>query len=84
MNTTLSDLREQVQAEILSMNLGAVGYDLLMVVLKLSPVNSAVNTNVFQLSLPGSDQYELIKGFYPTRDGVQFSNVSSELVSADR
>lgn len=84
MKITVDDLRQQMQAEILSLNLGAVGFDILMVLLKMSPVNSAVNTNVFQLSLPGSTKYELINGFYPTHDSVHFSNVSSELASVDQ
>ena len=70
-------LRQQIEAEIASTRLGAVGYELLMLVLRQSTVNSAVNTNVFQLSEPGSNTYEIINAFYPRHEHARFNNVST-------
>jgi hypothetical protein len=84
MKTAVDDLRILIQAEITSLNLGAAGYDTSMIVLKQSPVNSAVNTNVFQLSVPGSNRYEIINGFYPVHDGARFNNVSNTHTRNDK
>ena len=82
MNIVADTLRQQIEAEIASTRLGAVGYDFLMMVLRQSTVNSAVNTNVFQLSEPGSDTYEIINAFYPRHEGARFSIVSRNICRA--
>ena len=75
--TVTEALSERIFAEISSSRLGSVGFDLLMVVLRGSTAQSAVNTNAFQVSEPGSEKSQTINGFYPTHDGARFNNVSS-------
>ena len=76
MSDTVDDLKQQITAEILSTGSGSIRFRNVMTMIKQSPMNSAVNTNVFQLSVPGSDTYRIIKSFYPLHDGARFGNVS--------
>ena len=66
---------EQIQAALIVSGLGSSGYPSGMVVLQASPLYSVVNTNAFQLSLPGSEEYQSMSSFYPVHDTAQFSNV---------
>ena len=83
MNDTIDALREQIQAQIASTSIGSLGYDILMLVLRQSPVNSAVNTNVFQLSIPGSKEYQIVKNFYPVREDARLKNVSGNAIDTN-
>ena len=76
MNDAVDDLRQQIEAEIASTDSGSLGYENLLLIQRESPVNSAVNTNVLQLSVPGSSEYQIIKNFYPLHDDARFGNVS--------
>ena len=44
-------------------------------VLTQSQLYSAINTDAFQLSVAGSNQYQTINNFYPNRDNVTFITV---------
>ena len=61
-----------VQASFLSNR----GLEILMMMIVQARVISAVNTNAFHLSVPGSDQYETISNFYPRYDNASYDNVS--------
>ena len=69
-------LTQRIQAEITAGSIGNVGFDLAMLALQQSPVISALNTNVFQVSEPNSTEPKLITSFYPLHDGARFDNVS--------
>lgn len=48
----------------------------IMTVIMLARINSAVHTDAFHFSMPGSDQYEAISNFYPLYDNATYNNVS--------
>ena len=50
--------------------------ELIQYMIRLSDIYSALNTNVFQMSVPGTDQYEFVSNFYPLYDNASFINVS--------
>jgi hypothetical protein len=50
---------------------------LIIVAIRQARINSAVHTDAFHLSVPGSDHYEAISNFYPRYDNVSYNNVSS-------
>ena len=75
LNAVVDALYEQIQAEVTVSGLGSSGYPSGMVVLHASPLYSVVNTNAFQLSLPGSNEYQSISSFYPVHDTAMFNNV---------
>lgn len=52
---------------------------LLMSMVRLSNIYSAVNTNAFQMTILGSDQYQVIRNYYPRHDNATFNNVSKWL-----
>jgi uncharacterized membrane protein len=47
-----------------------------MLMVSVSGIYSAVHTNAFQLSIPGSNQYQVINNFYPRHENASFLNVS--------
>jgi len=51
-------------------------------IVQLSGINSAVNTNAFQMSVPGSDQYQIVNKFYPLHGNASFSHVGHLLPSS--
>ena len=69
-------LRQQIEAEIASGNIGSFGFDLSMLIVQQSPILSAVNTNVFQVSEPNSIEPKLITAFYPLRTDSRYGKVS--------
>ena len=56
---------------------------ILLLMVQLSDTYSAVHTNAFQMSVPGSNQYQVVKNFYPRHDNASFSHVSHGLVKVD-
>jgi hypothetical protein len=50
--------------------------ELLMLMIRVSVINSVVHTNAFQMSTPGSNQYQIVNNFYPLNDNASFSKVS--------
>ena len=76
MNTIVNDLKQQITAEIMYIGSGSTRFRNVMSIMKQSPMNSAVNTNVFQLSVPNSNAYRIIKSFYPLHDDARFGDVS--------
>jgi hypothetical protein len=50
--------------------------DMFMIILRLSSLSSAVNTNTFQISVPGSDVYQVLNNLYPIHENVTSINVS--------
>ena len=76
MKIVADTLTQKIQAEIASGSIGNVGFDLAMLALQQSPVISALNTNVFQVSEPNSTEPKLITSFYPLHDGARFNDVS--------
>ena len=51
--------------------------EFIMMVVRNTRITSAVYTNIFHLSMPESDQYEIIHNFYPRYDNASYNNVSS-------
>ena len=68
-------LQQQIQAAVQNTNLGSIGFQNMMLVLQQSPVYSALITNVFQLSKPGSGHYRNVSAFYPCHRGARCNNV---------
>ena len=56
--------------------LSSQGFQFLTIFIMLSRAISAVHTNAFRLSIPESDQYEIINNFYPRYDNASYDNVS--------
>jgi hypothetical protein len=48
----------------------------IMAAIKIARISSAVHTNTFQISVPGSNEYETVDNFYPLHENVSFTNVS--------
>jgi hypothetical protein len=49
---------------------------LIMLIIRLGGFASAINTNIFQMSVPGSDEYQYFNNFYPIHDNATSVNVS--------
>jgi hypothetical protein len=49
---------------------------LVMLGISISGMYSAVHTNAFELSIPGSDQNQVINNFYPRHENASFLRVS--------
>ena len=48
----------------------------IMLAIMQSRIDSAVHTNAFHFSVPGSNRYESISNFYPRYDNASYDNVS--------
>ena len=49
---------------------------LIMMAIMQARINSAVHTDAFHFSIPGTHQYEAISNFYPRYDNASYNNVS--------
>lgn len=49
---------------------------LVMLVFEESSIQSAIHTNGFTSTIPGSNKYNITSNFYPRHDNASFSNVS--------
>ncbi|CAF3512001.1 unnamed protein product, partial [Rotaria sp. Silwood2] len=68
-NALMGNFKTQVMAAKAS-----VTGQILMLLVRPSGIYSAVNTNAFQMSVPGSDQYQVVNNFYPLHDNASFSH----------
>lgn len=50
--------------------------NLVMTIIIQAIIHSAINTDAFTTSIPGSNQYNTISNFYPLHDNVNYSGVS--------
>jgi hypothetical protein len=55
--------------------------ELVRYIIRSSDIYSALNTDVFQMSVPGTDQYQFVNNFYPLHDNASFTHVSQLFVS---
>lgn len=56
------------------------GVELIMRVIDQARIYSALHTNGFTTSIPGSNEYPVIDGFYPLRDDVNYTTVSYDVI----
>jgi hypothetical protein len=57
--------------------------ELIRYMIQLSDIHSALNTDVFQMSVPGTNHYQFVNNFYPLNDNASFSNVSYFFISCE-
>ena len=50
--------------------------EMFMTTVQLSRLHSAVNTNRFILSVPGSNEYQTVDNYYPLHSNALYANVS--------
>ena len=53
---------------------------IVMFLVKQNNIHTAVNTNAFHLSVPGSNIYQSIDNYYPLNDNASFTQVSIQCV----
>lgn len=56
------------------------GVEIFMRIIGTARVYSALHTNGFITSIPGSNEYSIIDAFYPLRDDANYSSVSFDLL----
>ena len=76
LNTQMDAVVEIFNGFVQTSLLSSRAPQLIMTTIKQSVINSAVNTDAFHLSVPGSDQYEVVNNFYPRYDNASYNNVS--------
>ena len=72
MDAAVSKFKALVEMSFLSTRAPQI----IMMTVMRSHLNSAVNTNAFHFSVPGTDQHDAIRNFYPRYDNVSYNNVS--------
>ena len=72
LNTAVAKLNALIEMSLLSSR----APQLIMLIIKQARINSALHTDAFHFSVPGSDQYEAVSNFYPRHDNASYNNVS--------
>ena len=76
LNNTLHGIVIKFNALIDSALLSNRAPEFIIAAIKLSGISSAVHTNTFQISVPGSNTYETVDNFYPLHENASLTNVS--------
>jgi hypothetical protein len=78
-HTRVDEITSRFFNQAITGSISSKASDYVALLLRVNGLASAVHTNAFQMTVPGSDQYRLVNNFYPMHDNAMFDNVSHDL-----